>query len=299
MKYLILGPGGIFFYSILGHLYRLHLDKHIDDLQEISGASAGSLVAFLWTLGKSSIFDYVFTQDLEFKLNPMSLLKRRGLVESKRFREKLMHLCVSVFGFEDMTFKEHFEKTGIILHVSTFALYKRTNVYYSVLNSPDMSILDAVTMSCAIPIYFTPFKDHIDGGFCEGIPATPFIGREDDAYAVTLEKTYPSSHTDSFGQYVFLLCSVIMNNRWSHEVKTKWIDVPDDINPVSFNISKAERFKLFSHGFSSVPLCTCTSSLETQTDQESKQSEEPRTDPEYPEQQNESVDDHRVQTNTN
>ena len=267
MKRLILGPGGIFFYCILGHVYRLHLDGHLNDLEEISGASAGSLTAFLWTLGKSNIFDYVFTQDLDFKINPLQLMKKRGLVDSKRFREKLMHLCVSVFGFEDITFKEHFERTGITLHVSTFSLFKRTNVYYSVHTSPEMSVLDAITMSCAIPVYFTPFKDHVDGGLIEGIPVTPFIGREDSVYAVTMDKTYPDSHTESFGQYVYLLCSVIMNHRWTHEVQTKYLFVPSDINPVSFNIPKIDRFKLFSSLFSSAPLYTCTSSLESRNDQ--------------------------------
>lgn len=298
MKRLILGPGGIFFYSILGHLYRLHIDGHLNDLEEISGASAGSLTGFLWSLGKSSIFDYVFTQDLDFKINPVQLIKKRGLVDSKRFREKLMHLCVSVFGFEDMTFEEHFKRTGIILHVSTFSLFKRSNVYYSVRTSPSMSILDAVTMSCAIPIYFSPFKDHVDGGMIEGIPVTPFIGYESTVYAITMDKTYPNSHTESFGQYVYLLCSVIMNNRWMHDVQTKFLSVPSDINPVSFNIPKIERFKLFSSGFSSAPLCTYTSSLESETDQDSKPSEEHQTDQEDPEQDGEFVDVGKVPAGT-
>ena len=290
MKYLVLGPGGIFFYSIFGHVYRLFLDKQLDDLQEISGASAGSLVAFMWTLGKTKVFEYVFSQDLEFKVNPVNLLKHSGLVSSKRFREKLMHLCVSVFGFEDITFEEHFKQTGIILHVSTFSLLKKTNVYYSVSNSPSMSILDAITMSCAIPFYFTPFKDHIDGGFVEAIPATPFIGSEKDTYAVTMDRTYPEKY-DTFSQYLYLICSIVMNNRWAHTVTTKYLTVPNDISPVSFNIPKEERFKLFSVGFSANPLCTYTLCAETENDQFSKPSEEHQTDPEYPEPQNESVDD--------
>lgn len=290
MKYLVLGPGGIFFYSIFGHVYRLFLDKQLDDLQEVSGASAGSLVAFMWTLGKTKVFEYVFSQDLEFKVNPVNLLKHKGLVSSKRFREKLMHLCVSVFGIEDITFEEHFNQTGIVLHVSTFSLLKKTNIYYSVLNSPRMSILDAITMSCAIPFYFTPFEDHIDGGFIEAIPVTPFIGSEKDTYAVTMDKTYPEK-SDTFGQYLYLICSIVMNNRWTHTVTTKYLSMPSDMNPVSFNIPKEERFKLFSVGFSAHPLCIYTSCEEKQTGQSSKLSEEHQRDPEYPAPQNESVDD--------
>ncbi len=298
MKYLVLGPGGIFFYSIFGHVYRLFLDKQLEDLQEISGASAGSLVAFMWSLGKSKVFEYVFSQDLEFKVNPMNLLKHKGLVNSKRFREKLMHLCVSVFGFEDITFEEHFNKTGIILHVSTFSLMKKTNVYYSVLNTPYMSILDAITMSCAIPFYFTPFKDHIDGGFIEGVPATPFIGSEADTYAVTMDKTYPENF-ETFSQYLYLVCSIIMNNRWSHTVTTKYLSVPNDISPVSFNIPKEQRFKLFSIGFSATPLCKNMSSSEHRSDQESKLAEEHQIGPEYPEQPDESEDENITLVDTN
>lgn len=255
MKYLAIGPGGVFFFVILGHVFRLYKDGMLDDLQEISGASAGSIVAFTWSLGKESIFDYIFSQDIEFKTNPLLLVKRFGLVDITKFREKFVHLCETLFQFSDITFKEHFERTGIVLHVSAYSLDKFETVYYSIHNAPHMSVIDAITMSCSIPLYFTPFKNHIDGGLIDMVPVNPYMCySSQDTYAISMDKTYPKNHK-SIGKYIYTLICIILNNRAQHSTcKHISLHVPHDIIPVSFNISKSERSKLFAIGFNSSPL---------------------------------------------
>lgn len=284
MKYLVIGPGGVFFYVILGHVYRLYKSGFLEDLREVSGASAGSLVAFLWTLGKDTIFDYVFTQELAFKTNPLLLIKKFGLVDIQKFREKLVHLCTTVLGFEDISFKEHFEKTGIVLHVSTFSLDKCENVYYSVHNAPDMSVLDAISMSCAVPLYFTPFRNHVDGGLVESVPVTPFCGfPPSDMYVVSIDKTYPTLPTKSLAKYVYTLCCAILNHRFQpvcpHMMS---LQVPHDMTPVTFNISNEDRVKMFSVGYASIPAySTYRSSLETQIPSDPTPFEEPQREHEH------------------
>lgn len=251
MKYLAIGPGGVFFYSIIGHVFRLYKDGELDDLQEISGASAGSIVAFVWSMGREKCFDYIFTEDVEFKMNPLILLKKNGLVESTKFREKLVHLCSHVFQLNDITFREHYDKTGIVLHISAYSLDKFDTVYYSVHNSPNMSVIDAITMSCAIPFYFTPFKNHIDGGLIDCIPVTPYIDKEiGDIYAISMDKTHPKN-TKTFQRFLYTIVCIILNNRVEHtSCKHMRLSVPPDIGPTSFDIKKDTRLKLFASGFS-------------------------------------------------
>ena len=51
MKYLVIGPGAMAFYAMLGYLK--NIEKRLTDVQEISGASAGSILAVLFALGKT------------------------------------------------------------------------------------------------------------------------------------------------------------------------------------------------------------------------------------------------------
>jgi len=46
MKYLVVGPGAMGFYAILGSVYALHNYDKTKDLEAVAGSSAGSIVAF-------------------------------------------------------------------------------------------------------------------------------------------------------------------------------------------------------------------------------------------------------------
>jgi predicted acylesterase/phospholipase RssA len=46
MKYLVVGPGAMGFYAILGAVYALYNYDKTKDLEAVAGSSAGSIVAF-------------------------------------------------------------------------------------------------------------------------------------------------------------------------------------------------------------------------------------------------------------
>jgi len=46
MKYLVVGPGAMGFYAILGAVYALQINGKLDSLEAVAGSSAGSIVAF-------------------------------------------------------------------------------------------------------------------------------------------------------------------------------------------------------------------------------------------------------------
>ena len=48
MKYLAIGPGGVGLFALLGAIEPLY-----DKVDEVSGASAGAIIAFLWGVGCS------------------------------------------------------------------------------------------------------------------------------------------------------------------------------------------------------------------------------------------------------
>ena len=52
MKYLVIGPGALGLFSFIGLLHKI---KHtLDDVEEISGASAGSLIGLFLSLNKET-----------------------------------------------------------------------------------------------------------------------------------------------------------------------------------------------------------------------------------------------------
>lgn len=51
MKYLVIGPGAMGLYAMLGYLK--NIENRLSNVEEISGASAGSILAVLFALEKS------------------------------------------------------------------------------------------------------------------------------------------------------------------------------------------------------------------------------------------------------
>ena len=103
MKYLVIGPGAMGFYAMLGHLKTI--EDRLSDVQEISGASAGSILAVMLALGK--FIDEVI--DISLKLNISDLVKvdlkcflyRYGFVIVEYMRNTFVKIC----GY-DLTFSE-------------------------------------------------------------------------------------------------------------------------------------------------------------------------------------------------
>lgn len=279
MKHLVIGPGGIFFYMILGHVYRLYSNGHLKNLTEISSASAGSLVAFFWSMAGPDHIDKLLDIQFSFKTNPLLLVSKFGLVDSLSVRKKLESIVYDILNIHDITFKEHFEKTRIVLHISAFSLTKRQTEYFSVHNTPNMSMLDAITMSCCVPFYFSPFNGYVDGGLTEAIPWTPFINK-DDVYAIMIDKTYPAK-TKTFFQFVNLIASVYMNHRFDPMIPTSTLNPGDSINPVSFNISKTERLRLFSKGYFTRDVCKGKTLSESQSGPDPTPTQEHHIDPSH------------------
>ena len=85
MKYLAIGPGAMGFFIYLGVLSRLKLQ----DLEEISGASAGALLAFLYVAAKGDVpamLDFAIKVPVKqlMKPNLKNMLLNYGLVPTHK-----------------------------------------------------------------------------------------------------------------------------------------------------------------------------------------------------------------------
>ena len=175
MKYLVLGPGGQGAFAMLGYLKKI--ENQFGDLEEISGASCGAMIAFLMCTGKT--VDQLFDLFLETDMSPMNkldlnnFLTTYGFVDTTYIRTHL----IKCWGDRDPTFSELSKK----LYVAAMCVSTGQTQYFSRDTHPDMHVSEAVQMSCSIPVMMSAHKFqgklYADGGILESIPGLPFLGK--------------------------------------------------------------------------------------------------------------------------
>lgn len=251
MKYLVLGPGAMGLFAILGHLSTLDLSE----IKEISGSSAGSILGFLLCIGMSpkEILDVTLSIDIEKiyrNVNIGSIIKNFGMISSLTVKETLL-MCS--YG-KDPTFSE-LQKD---LYISSFCLNTQKTVYFSKHTHPNMSVIQAVCMSMAIPIIFSSVLyegyRYIDGATEEKIPINPFLNKSpDDIYAIEVSSCGSDFNTEinNIKDFASSLLSVFLRNRYCYNnLKNKKVLVVSNKDALNFVMTHDQKLELYSRGFS-------------------------------------------------
>ena len=246
------------FFLYLGVLSRLKKDGQFDNLEAISGASAGALLGFLFCLAKgdaTKILDFALGVPLNqiMKPNIKSLLKDYGLVPYTKIRKVLVGACQTFTGKDDVTFQELYEMYPIKLYVSAYCVDFMKTVYFSVETTPTLSVLDAVCASVAIPFLFSSVKlkdgwNYIDGGAAEVIPGGPFLGQE--AFALKLAWNRLEKVKDLKTYAISILYST-MKLRHVYDFPSIDIELPGD-EMFDFGASNDAKLKMFLRGYEQV-----------------------------------------------
>lgn len=175
MEYLVLGPAGMGIFTILGSIIKY--EDEIKNVKEISGSSAGAVlaVAIALEIPLHDVLDRLLSIDFEnlTKFKIKNFISKFGFIDTSVMRKVMMEACGC-----DPTFSELKKKVII----SSYCLNRAITEYFSVDTHPHMKVLDAVCMSIAIPVVFTPVKYngmfYVDGGTRERFPITPFIDKK-------------------------------------------------------------------------------------------------------------------------
>jgi len=247
MKYLILGPGGMGYFVMLGYLTKI--EKELKEVEEISGSSAGSILGFYLALGKSlkEILDFSINIDTESltKMNLKSLLKNFGLIDTKLIRETILKTAGSNPRFRDLKIK---------FHVAATCVNNSSTVYFSRDTHPDMYVVDAVCASISIPLIFSAFKYrgglYVDGGTLEEIPAVTFLHKNgDDVLCIQLKVNRPVfSEVTNLKMFLKNIVTAGFLSRISYpHVKRVMLDF-GDIEVLNLKMSVDDRLRLFILG---------------------------------------------------
>lgn len=263
MKRLVLGPGAMALYAYLGVLSKFKKDGHIDDLEEISCSSAGSLAGFLYCLAKGDIIkvlDYAMEVKVDkfMKPNLKILFSDYGLVSNQKVRDILSDSCNKFIGKDDVTFQELYEKFRIKLHVSTFCVNLMKTVYFSVDSSPGMSVLEAVSASIAIPFLFSSVKmkdgwRYIDGSSEEEVPGAPFLGYGDVLVIQVGTESFLLNDIKNLKNYAMSIIYSTMKMRRSYDFPYIKLNLLAE-EVFNFSATSEEKLKIFLKGYEQASL---------------------------------------------
>ena len=192
IKHLVLSGGGHTLFHYAGIFQSLINQNHVnmDEIVSVYGTSSGSIIGAMLCLKYdwNDIQDFIIRCPWEKKLKvgfqkALQVFENNGLYDENLF----LHLFKSLLSGKelnvDVTMNEFFQYSNIEFHVYTFELNEFIELDISYLTHPDMKLLDAIRMSCSIPMLIKPIcldgKCYIDGGVKNNYPLQACMGRED------------------------------------------------------------------------------------------------------------------------
>lgn len=243
---------GLFMY--LGFLSSM---KSRHEIEEISGASAGAIAGLLFCLSKgepSQTLDFSIGVPIKQLVRPnlKNFMKDYGLVPTSKVRKIFSDACQLFMNKKDVTFKELYEWHPVKFFISAYCVDLMRTVYFSVDSTPDMSIIDALSATVAIPFLFSSVKfadgwRYTDGATSESSPGGPFLGRS-DVLTLRFEEGGGIGEIKDLKSYAIRVLSSTMNLRHSYDFPTLLLSV-QDLNLYDFDAPNDTKIKMFLTGY--------------------------------------------------
>lgn len=188
IKHFVISGGGPLGLRFLGALEKLEKEGfwNINDIESIYATSVGAIIASFICLKYDweTLNKYIVERPWHdaFKVTPKQIFDsyyNKGLFDKKLaeiiFKPLLQAKDLSL----NITLKEFYEFSKIDIHIFTFELNKFETVELSYQSHPDLSLLEALTMSSALPGIFMPIikenKCYVDGGVMCNFPINPCL----------------------------------------------------------------------------------------------------------------------------
>lgn len=182
------GPTGLISYGALKYLFEQEFIK-MANIKSIYGTSIGAIVGVILSLRYDwvTLDDYFIKRpwDKVFKIEPDNLFEMyysKGLFQFSIVREILKPLLTAKDLSENITLSEYNEYAKIDHHFFTVELNSFEKIDLNHKTHPNLSLLTALEMSCAVPILCKPIitdnKCYIDGGLFDNYPINECLKNE-------------------------------------------------------------------------------------------------------------------------
>ena len=184
IKHLVIAGGGPLGLCFLGALEHLHEKKiwNIQDIQSVYATSIGTIIGTFICLKYDweTLNKYIIERPWHdaFRVTGKQIFdayRKKGLFDKKLAEIIFSPLLKAKDLSVDITLKEFYEYSKIDFHLYAFELNKFETCDFSHKTHPDLSLMQALTMSCALPGIFMPVcidnGCYIDGGVMCNFPS--------------------------------------------------------------------------------------------------------------------------------
>ena len=183
IKHLVLSGGaylGLYQLGAMSHLAKQGFYIH-SNLESIYGTSIGGLLGSIICLNNDwdTVIDYFEKRPWEklIQITPAMLfdvIPNKGLLGEKLISDLMTPLIKAQNLEETITLKELYDYCHVDLYLYTICVNTFSSVKLSHKSHPDISLIKALYMSCALPYLFQPvwYKNeyYIDGGLLNNYP---------------------------------------------------------------------------------------------------------------------------------
>lgn len=177
IKHLVISGGGPIMIQILSTIQELERKEYLNmkNIESIYGTSAGAIVGIMISLkfDWETLNDYIIKRPWQdvFPLKVQNILdaySKKGIFDIKTVEKCFKPLFDAKDISLDINMKDFYELTKIDLHIFSFEVNEYKVVEISYKTHPDLKVLQAIQMTCALPVLISPVclddKCYMDGG---------------------------------------------------------------------------------------------------------------------------------------
>lgn len=255
---LVLGGGAIKGFALLGGIQYLQDKNLMVQIKKIVGTSIGAIIGYLFCIGFSPVELMVILCQNNFldKLSQFDIVNGMnggGAAPFSIISDMIEKLTIQKIG-KFLTLKDLYELSKRELVCCTYNYTKDIVEYVSYKNNPDLPCMVALRMSANLPFLFEQFvyngDIYIDGGVIDNVP---FREIQPDEYGLALKLISPKG-SNNFIDHLTELISIPVRHLESirfESVRDRCIliDINIEAPILKFNLTKTEKFDLFSIGY--------------------------------------------------
>jgi predicted acylesterase/phospholipase RssA len=261
---LCLSVGGIRGVLQLGGIQEFWRRGQLEGLTHLAGSSVGAMNASLLSIGYEPLSLLGELCDPEFvsvfnSINFMNLPNLYGLYPTVIIRKKMEQLVILKLGYIP-TFAQVLDRLGKHLTIAGYCLSDpvgERKIFFSPDTTPDMSIVDAVVLSCAIPMVFQKTtlkgKTYLDGAYNTTLPLRE-LQRVMPASSAILGFVLTSNPVslETFLGYLTEVAMIPLQEQDNLSCRAPTTDIVEITEVKStlafnFNLTKSERIEMFSY----------------------------------------------------
>ena len=247
IKHLVLSGGGQTMLQTLGVIQELEKNNFIkrENIKTIYATSAGAVVAALFSLDFDwdTINDFMIKRPWQdvFPIKVQSIFDaytNKGIFTQIVFEKFMKPLLDAKDLSMEITLKEFYEYSNVENHFFTFEMNEFELEDISYLSHPDLSLIKALQMTCAIPVLITPVcienKCYIDGGMVCNYPVSHCTKRNKDVNEIlgiknNCDDGVINNHINSESNLLDFIMSFFFKLIYSFSTTNKQEKLPNEI----------------------------------------------------------------------